>query len=253
MQSRQCLSRLSSNVGFSVSLIIHAVVVALFFLKHPFIEPKFNEAKPLKISVNSFKPISAPVFAPEPSVAPPAPPPPPITKPEPKKITPQEKPKPAPKPKPVKKEKPKPIEKIEPTPPAPPVVTSNEQIATPSQSVTSQNQANTNALGGAPTIGELNMETSANDERYIKIKQALAKHQKYPNNALKLNQQGVVKVSFKLHRDGSVSDIKIIDSSNFSLLDNGAIDTIKKATKDFPRLDNDVVVKIPLAYKLRRG
>ena len=226
------------------------------------------EEKSVKMALNTFTPPAAPLPpAPTPPAppppAPPAPPPPEpvVTPPEPPK--PIEKPKPVekPKPKPKPKPTPKPVKKPEPDPepeqqvaqaappaqPSPPTPT--PPAAQPSGAPSSNVKSNL-PPSGAETVGEFNFSTSAGDERFSKIQKAIQKHHKYPKRAQKMRHQGVVEVSFLYKKDGTVRDVKVIKSSGFETLDEAAVELINRAAPDFPTLDRDYVIKIPVSYKL---
>lgn len=236
------------------------------------------EEKSVKIALNTFTPPAAPLPpAPTPPAppppAPPAPPPPEpvVTPPEPPK--PVEPPKPIEKPKPVEKPKPieKPVEKPKPKPkPTPKPVKTPEpepqvaQVVPPAQpspptptppatqpsSTPSSNVKSNLPPSGAETVGEFSFVTSAGDERFSKIQKAIQKHHKYPKRAQKMRHQGVVEVSFLYKKDGTVRDVKVIKSSGFETLDEAAVELINRAAPDFPTLDRDYVIKIPVKYNL---
>lgn len=236
------------------------------------------EEKSVKIALNTFTPPAAPLPpAPTPPAppppAPPAPPPPEpvVTPPEPPK--PVESPKPIEKPKPVEKPKPieKPVEKPKPKPTPKPVKKPEPepeqqvaQVAPPAQpspptptppaaqpsSAPSSNIKSNLPPSGAETVGEFNFATSAGDERFSKIQKAIQKHHKYPKRAQKMRHQGVVEVSFLYKKDGTVRDVKVIKSSGYETLDEAAVELINRAAPDFPTLDRDYVIKIPVSYKL---
>lgn len=52
----------------------------------------------------------------------------------------------------------------------------------------------------------------------------------YPKMALKLEQQGKVEVEFSIQSDGKVEDIHIRKGSGFRLLDDAAVEAIRKAS-----------------------
>ena len=236
------------------------------------------EEKSVKIALNTFTPPAAPLPpAPTPPAppppAPPAPPPPEpvVTPPEPPK--PVEPPKPIEKPKPVEKPKPieKPVEKPKPKPTPKPVKKPEPepeqqvaQVAPPAQpspptptppaaqpnGAPSSNVKSNLPPSEAETVGEFNFATSAGDERFSKIQKAIQKHHKYPKRAQKMRHQGVVEVSFLYKKDGTVRDVKVIKSSGYETLDEAAVELINRAAPDFPTLDRDYVIKIPVSYKL---
>ena len=272
--SRQQLNRRASFTGLGVSILLHSILIGSFIKFDD--EPKpMPEEKSVKIALNTFTPPAAPLPpAPTPPAppppAPPAPPPPEpvVTPPEPPK--PVEPPKPIEKPKPVEKPKPieKPVEKPKPKPkptpkpvktpepepqvvqapptPAPPTPTPPALQPSPAPSKTSSNLP----PSGAETVGEFNFATSAGDERFSKIQKAIQKHHKYPKRAQKMRHQGIVEVSFLYKKDGTVRDVKVIKSSGFETLDEAAVELINRAAPDFPTLDRDYVIKIPVSYKL---
>lgn len=272
--SRQQLNRRASFTGLGVSILLHSVLIGSFIKFYDELKP-MPEEKSVKIALNTFTPPAAPLPpAPTPPAppppAPPAPPPPEpvVTPPEPPK--PVEPPKPIEKPKPVEKPKPieKPVEKPKPKPkptpkpvktpepepqvvqapptPAPPTPTPPSPQPSPAPSETSSNLP----PSGAETVGEFNFSTSAGDERFSKIQKAIQKHHKYPKRAQKMRHQGVVEVSFLYKKDGSVRDVKVIKSSGYETLDEAAVELINRAAPDFPTLDRDYVIKIPVSYKL---
>jgi protein TonB len=61
--------------------------------------------------------------------------------------------------------------------------------------------------------------------------------------------QGKIQVSFVIGSDGSVKDIKIIQSSGFEILDKKTIETVKD-TAPFPKPPVEAKLIIPVLYKL---
>ena len=64
---------------------------------------------------------------------------------------------------------------------------------------------------------------------------------KYPPRARRLNQQGHVRLRFIVNADGSAQSVSIFQSSGHKLLDNEAINSIKRASFT-PALKNGVPV-----------
>ena len=277
--SRQQLNRRASFTGLGVSILLHSILIGSFIKFYEELKP-MPEEKSVKIALNTFTPPAAPLPpAPTPPAppppAPPAPPPPEpvVTPPEPPK--PVEPPKPIEKPKPVEKPKPieKPVEKPKPKPkptpkpvktpepepepqvaqavppaqPSPPTTT--PPAAQPSGAPSSNVKSNL-PPSGAEIVGEFNFATSAGDERFSKISKAIQKHRKYPKRAKQMRHQGVVEVSFLYKKDGTVRDVKVIKSSGYETLDEAAVELINRAAPDFPTLDRDYVIKIPVKYNL---
>jgi protein TonB len=74
----------------------------------------------------------------------------------------------------------------------------------------------------------------------------------YPNLARRMGWHGRVLTSFVIHVDGSVSDIKVINSSGFKVLDENAVSTIQDVSP-FPRPPIAARIIIPISYRLRPG
>ncbi|QKG29902.1 energy transducer TonB [Campylobacter sp. RM16187] len=254
-----------SNLGgFVGSALFHAIIITAFinFPSQTVLSSKENMTK---INLNTFTPPPPLPPAPEPIAAPPTPlPPEPVVVPEPvvepivePVILPEPKPEPKIEPKPIEKPKPKPkkqksVVKTEPVldpTPAPPQPVIQPTIPIKAEKIGSVTAAPISSFI-APIVGEFNFASSAGDERFSKMQAAIKKHQKYPKRAVKMKHQGVVEISFLFKTNGSVDDIKIIKSSGYDSLDEAAIETIRRAFKDFPMLDKDYIIKIPMSYKL---
>lgn len=97
---------------------------------------------------------------------------------------------------------------------------------------------------------QMNISSSAQDERFIKIVLAIKKHQKYPKQALKMRKTGIVEVSFILHKDGNIKNLKLIKSSGVAVLDEAALKSVQKASKEFPALDDEYTISLPISFKI---
>lgn len=63
--------------------------------------------------------------------------------------------------------------------------------------------------------------------------------------------EGEVLVSFTINADGSVTDIKVVKSNTTDILNHAALEAIKSAAQLFPKPDETVHLKIPIAYSLK--
>ncbi|MDH0074445.1 energy transducer TonB, partial [Stenotrophomonas maltophilia] len=83
----------------------------------------------------------------------------------------------------------------------------------------------------------------------------LQKHRRYPRQAERLRQQGVVYVRFAVARDGAVSGLKLGRSSGFALLDQETLDTVQRASPvPAPPAEvagDPVDVMVPVSFFLR--
>lgn len=90
---------------------------------------------------------------------------------------------------------------------------------------------------------------------YLKaIYQEIARLKVYPRNARKLGQSGVVKVSFKILADGTITDVSLKEKSGFRMLDKAAkkilINLAKVATIPKELNQQSINIDIPIEYKL---
>ncbi|MNV83972.1 Gram-negative bacterial tonB protein [compost metagenome] len=83
----------------------------------------------------------------------------------------------------------------------------------------------------------------------------LQKHRRYPRQAERLRQQGVVYVRFTVARDGAISGVRLGRSSGFQLLDQETLDTVQRASPvPAPPAEvagDPVDVMVPVSFFLR--
>lgn len=71
---------------------------------------------------------------------------------------------------------------------------------------------------------------------------------KYPKRAKILNVEGSVLIKFKILSDGSVQNIEAINGHK--LLIKSSIKAIENASKNFPKVEKDITIKVPIQYSL---
>lgn len=86
-------------------------------------------------------------------------------------------------------------------------------------------------------------------EHFLYIKDSIQGNITYPRMARKMGWQGRVLISFIICRDGSVKDIRIIESSGVKALDKNAVKVIQKIAP-FPKPPVAAELIIPVTYKL---
>jgi len=88
-----------------------------------------------------------------------------------------------------------------------------------------------------------------------RLRQLIESQKKYPRRAKRRGLQGVVKVSFVIMANGTVSQIQIVKSSGSRILDNAAKNTVKKISRrlPFPKEIKKTHWKfsLPLSYRFR--
>jgi periplasmic protein TonB len=209
------------------SLLLHTFFGAIFFflLTHTPVPPP---PKPIAIKLNSFVPQTP---QPPKNI--------PIQRPiEPPKPIPQQKPIPQKviqTPIPIKAPIPQPPLLIQP-PITPPIIT--PPPAQPPKKV------------APPPPPPPNVQKEFLNAHLGEIRDILVQSLKYPKMAQKLKMQGEVRIAFSLDSDGSVSNIKVMESSGFEILDSDAAALIEKTASRFPKPSESVRINVPLSYVL---
>lgn len=231
--------------GLQFSLIIHAVVFAFIIAFSSSIAP-IN--KPIVIDFNIEDSTDAPK---KDSNEPSAPKTKPLTKSPRTEVKEQKK----------ETEKPAPVADVHPTPitesqvPIPSIQPHAEHvvaksegygIASPRTDISSGDKKGTDATSG-------NSEEKAR-MRYLKehfgyIRDTIMKNLSYPHMARKMGWEGKVTVSFVVCENGYVENLKVIETSGFSLLDKNAVETIKKVSP-FPKPPVRAELIMPIVYRL---
>jgi periplasmic protein TonB len=68
------------------------------------------------------------------------------------------------------------------------------------------------------------------DDYLEAVRRWVTRFKKYPDEAIKQKQEGVVTLGFKFMRDGTVTDVWLEKSSGFPLLDQAALAMIRAAS-----------------------
>ena len=148
------------------------------------------------------------------------------------------------KPRPPRPKPPTPTEtaqaKPAPTPPAPQPVAQQPAAPTPTQtaSAAGADQPLPPGAGGrgrgdegpgkaAAGNGSLN---GPGDDYLDAVRRWVTRYKKYPDDAIKQKQEGIVQLGFKFTRDGTVTDAWIEKSSGFPMLDQAALAMIHAAS-----------------------
>ncbi|OCR97025.1 energy transducer TonB [Campylobacter fetus subsp. testudinum] len=85
-----------------------------------------------------------------------------------------------------------------------------------------------------------------------KIRNIIANYARknYPNSARRKRQTGVVKVSFMYKVSGEVTNVKIDQSSTYTVLDEAVLTAIQKTKSKFPSIKNDTNFQIEVEFSL---
>lgn len=89
------------------------------------------------------------------------------------------------------------------------------------------------------------------DENLKEIVTLLQENLYYPRRARRRGLEGDVVVKFKLSKNAVVSSIEVV-SSQSDILSRGAIKTIENLSTVFPKPKEELVLKVPISYKLKK-
>lgn len=102
-----------------------------------------------------------------------------------------------------------------------------------------------------PIIPQVNVEEQYLDDHLSTIRDVLVKYRKYPSQAVRLKQEGTLRVTFRLKQNGEVEDVRVLSSSGYEILDGDALLLIQKSAEYFPKPPKTVRITVPLNYALK--
>jgi len=105
-------------------------------------------------------------------------------------------------------------------------------------------------IGDEDVEEEESYEEEYEEENLNRIREIVQSYLSYPIIARRMGWEGTVVVRFVLTSEGKVRKVDVEKSSGFEILDRNALEVIKLASKDFPKPSKDVVVVIPVVYRL---
>lgn len=86
-------------------------------------------------------------------------------------------------------------------------------------------------------------------DNFAYIKDLVQKNASYPRMAKKMGWQGKVVVAFTILSDGSAKELRVMEGCGIEMLNNSAIEAVKKASP-FPKPPVEAQVVVPIVYKL---
>lgn len=103
--------------------------------------------------------------------------------------------------------------------------------------------------GGPKTLNYLG-SGGADERNFSFIRDRIMQGIVYPERARRMGWEGKVTLSFTVHENGSINDVKVVGSSGFSVLDESARDSVAK-TNLRRKVPVRLVVLLPVEYRLR--
>ncbi len=274
--SPQKLSKVSTSVSFLISFALYAIGFGYFLLREEAPTPlaqagttkvtmslaSINTNSNTKTNAESAKPKEEPKEKPKKEEPKKEEPKKEVSKPKPKlkpkpKPKPKSEPKPKPEPKPepkveeVKKEEPKEEPKKEEAKEEAKEKSTPKQVTTKDIVKEKNKQEESNKTSEGATSEAQAYNPGVSNEFLMKIQTAISSKNRYPKMAQIRGIEGEVLVSFVINPDGSVTDIKVVKSNTTDILNHAALDAIKNAAHLFPKPEETVHLKIPIAYSLK--
>lgn len=102
-------------------------------------------------------------------------------------------------------------------------------------------------------IARANKLKKQKDEYLIELTQWIKQHLNYPRSALRRNQEGVVKVSFIINKDGAIHSVKVVSACPYKKLNEAAKKLLIKHNqfKPIPKQISKWELNLPIVYALR--
>ncbi|AFI03469.1 energy transducer TonB family protein [Helicobacter cetorum] len=270
------LSKISTLTGFAITFVLYAGGLVYFLLREDapmslaqagttkvtMSLASINTNSNVKTNAESAKPKEAELKKeeePKKDKPKPKPKPKPTPKPKPKpKPTPKPKPKEElkPKPEPKPKDEPKKEDKKEEAPKKDEPKKEEKEEATKKATTKDltkdkKKDEESNKTSEGATSEAQAYNPGVNDEFLMKIQMAISSKNRYPRTAQMRGIEGEVLVSFIVNVDGSVTDIKVVKSNTSEILNHAALEAVKSAASLFPKPEETVHLKIPIAYTLK--
>jgi TonB family protein len=104
---------------------------------------------------------------------------------------------------------------------------------------------------GSEGIGEAGQQVEATylKEHFAYIRDRITRSICYPDTARRMGRHGRVKIAFVICEDGSVADVRVIESCGCSMLDQNTVDTVKKVAP-FPCPPVRAEIRMAINYQL---
>ncbi len=106
-----------------------------------------------------------------------------------------------------------------------------------------------------PALVADNERDSANGQKnayllanYGAIRDRIYNRVSFPSEAIDMGWQGKVQLAFLVQMDGRVDSIRVLASSGYHVLDQSAIDAVKRAGP-FPKSSQKVEIRLPISYR----
>ncbi|RAZ54685.1 energy transducer TonB [Campylobacter hyointestinalis] len=136
--------------------------------------------------------------------------------------------------------------------PIPQKPTINEQNQAISHAQTNTQEAETITKTAESTEQMQTLSYGNSDDPFLKeLKTAIDRAGIYPRIARKMRLEGEIWLEFIWTKNSKLEDLKITKKSNHDILDKSALETIIKASRNFPKHHKTIKIQVPIIYKIK--
>jgi periplasmic protein TonB len=116
----------------------------------------------------------------------------------------------------------------------------------PSEPVRAPPARQTPSPSSSAAVNRVSLDQEA--AKFLKaLESHISRYQRYPEAARRDRVHGKVQLVFSMLRDGTVTDVRIESSSGYSVLDQAAIDTIRRAAP-LPRIPAELPERLDILF-----
>lgn len=96
----------------------------------------------------------------------------------------------------------------------------------------------------------LNTQSTDQMELFTQIQKEITKRIIYPNTARKMKYEGITRFKFELLQDGSIKNVSVTKSSQYTSLDDAVLMAVKRASKHFPEVKKNYTIVMEIDFKM---
>ncbi|PPB59614.1 energy transducer TonB [Campylobacter hyointestinalis] len=126
----------------------------------------------------------------------------------------------------------------------------NQAISAISTAQTNTQEPTTKTVEATEQMQTLSYGNS--DDPFLKeLKAAIDRAGIYPRIARKMRLEGEIWLEFIWTKNSKLEDLKITKKSSHDILDKSALETIIKASRNFPKHYKTIKIQVPIIYKIK--
>ena len=126
----------------------------------------------------------------------------------------------------------------------------NQAICAISTAQTNTQEPTTKTVEATEQMQTLSYGNS--DDPFLKeLKAAIDRAGIYPRIARKMRLEGEIWLEFIWTKNSKLEDLKITKKSSHDILDKSALETIIKASRNFPKHHKTIKIQVPIIYKIK--